>query len=354
MIPAPCVRAMAPPNARLPTLETKSLSGAAGSSAGSGWCSGARGFSCSWMRSVSLTCRGYGRACQLDARPIGPSVRAHVCSMMRHGRNCRKPAQGVGPRDRRGLAARLDGAARRRDPAGPVAQARASAPASARVVIGVALAIMIPRINDGKAERDARGRRRAGARAQRQPRARHQAPAAAHRRARCAQARRRRRRPRERRARASWWRASRPRSPPTPSKRAATGEISKVQGPTTCEHAAGHARRPARSASSTATRSSRKVPKVKTNVAGSIGYPFRAVVQLRDVHVRFCRTEQFPGEKLDRPTPRTVVQLPAACQARVSSAKAGGLVAADRGRNPAPRGERGSPMGFPATANGAC
>ncbi|HEY6891923.1 MAG TPA: hypothetical protein VI300_29245 [Solirubrobacter sp.] len=96
-------------------------------------------------------------------------------------------------------------------------------------------------------------------------------------------------------------------------KRAATGEISKVEGPTTCTHSAG-----------TPTTGPvgvfdcytivRHVPKVQTNVAGSIGYPFRAVLHYSTFTYAFCRTEQFPGEQLI-PDPRTVVQLPAACRA---------------------------------------
>ncbi len=58
----------------------------------------------------------------------------------------------------------------------------------------------------------------------------------------------------------------------------------------------------------------RKVPKVETNAAGSIGYPFRAVLDYKDFSYAFCRVEQFPGEKLV-PDPSRVVQLPAACQA---------------------------------------
>ena len=127
MIPAPCVRAIAPPNAWLPTLETNSLEWALPRPPRvSGLCSGARGFSCSWMRSGSAHTgedtgarvrarkgrfgRPFVRACMLDAR----HVECH-----------RKPAQSVDPRDHRGLAAPLDAAARRRRPAGSVAQARA-------------------------------------------------------------------------------------------------------------------------------------------------------------------------------------------------------------------------------------
>jgi type II secretory pathway pseudopilin PulG len=96
--------------------------------------------------------------------------------------------------------------------------------------------------------------------------------------------------------------------------RGAAGEMSKVQGPTTCERAAG-----APAAGEVGVFDCytvvRKVPKVATNVAGSIGYPFRAVVDFGDFSYAFCRTEQFPGEQLI-PDPRTVVQLPAACRSR--------------------------------------
>jgi hypothetical protein len=46
---------------------------------------------------------------------------------------------------------------------------------------------------------------------------------------------------------------------------------------------------------------------------GTIGYPFRAIVDFRAYTYAWCKTEQFPGEHLI-PDPRTVVQLPPACQ----------------------------------------
>ena len=89
--------------------------------------------------------------------------------------------------------------------------------------------------------------------------------------------------------------------------------MSQVQGPTTCAPAAGAP--PAVGVFDCYT-VVRKVPKVETNAAGSIGYPFRAVLDYYDFTYAFCRAEQFPGEKL-MPDPRTVVQLPAACQQRM-------------------------------------
>ena len=88
--------------------------------------------------------------------------------------------------------------------------------------------------------------------------------------------------------------------------------MSKVQGPTTCELAAGAATSGEVGVFDCYT-VVRKVPKVETNLAGSIGYPFRAVVHYDTFTYAFCRTEQFPGEQLI-PDPRTVVQLPAACR----------------------------------------
>ena len=95
-------------------------------------------------------------------------------------------------------------------------------------------------------------------------------------------------------------------------KRAAAGEISKVQGPTTCSPTAGGPTSGPLGVFDCYT-VVRKVPKVETNVAGSIGYPFRAVVDYKTFGYTFCRTEQIPGEQLI-PDPRTVVSLPAACQ----------------------------------------
>lgn len=95
--------------------------------------------------------------------------------------------------------------------------------------------------------------------------------------------------------------------------RGAKGEMSKVQGPTTCDLAGGAAVSGEVGVFDCYT-VVRKVPKVATNVAGSIGYPFRAVVHYDTFAYAFCRTEQFPGEQLI-PDPSTVVQLPAACRA---------------------------------------
>jgi hypothetical protein len=180
--------------------------------------------------------------------------------------------------------------------------------AAGAVVLGIALAVMIPRINEGKSER---------------------AAAAAAEQARAQKANRERviklqtprtgefaslKPARDASARAQMLTSVESAITADARKRAATGEISKVQGPTTCTRAAGT---PATGPIGVFDCYTvvRKVPKVKTNVAGSIGYPFRAVLHYDTATYAFCRTEQFPGEQLI-PDPRTVVQLPAACRAR--------------------------------------
>jgi len=181
------------------------------------------------------------------------------------------------------------------------------------LVLGIALAIMIPRINEGKSERAAsaaaeQARVRALNRERviklQQPRtgefaslkpAKNAGPAA------------------EVAARAQLVAGVETAITADAQKRAAAGEISKVQGPTTCSPTAGGPTSGPLGVFDCYT-VVRKVPKVKTNVAGSIGYPFRAVVNYSTFTYTFCRTEQFPGEQLI-PDPRTVVQLPAACRA---------------------------------------
>ena len=182
------------------------------------------------------------------------------------------------------------------------------------VVLGIVLAIMIPRINEGKSERAAsaaaeQARVRALNRERviklQQPRtgefaslkpAKNAGPAA------------------EVAARAQLVAGVETAITADAQKRAAAGEISKVQGPTTCSPTAGGPTSGPLGVFDCYT-VVRKVPKVETNVAGSIGYPFRAVVNYSTFTYTFCRTEQFPGEQLI-PDPRTVVQLPAACRAK--------------------------------------
>lgn len=176
------------------------------------------------------------------------------------------------------------------------------------LVLGVALAVMIPRINDGKATRAAQERAQ-------------QAKAAAANRARIIELQQ----PRSgsaaqllppagasatevRAAREDFLHRVESAITADAQARAAKGEMSRVQGPTTCAPASG-----AREGVFDCYTVVRRVPKVETNAAGSIGYPFRAVLDYETFRYAFCRVEQFPGEMLV-PDPNTVVQLPAACR----------------------------------------
>jgi hypothetical protein len=177
------------------------------------------------------------------------------------------------------------------------------------LVLGVALAVMIPRINEGKETRAAEARVQ-------------QAKADAANRARVVELQR----PRSgslaqllppagasatdvTAAREDFLRSVESAITADAQARAARGEMSRVKGPTTCEPVAG-----ASEGVFDCYTVVRDVPKVETNAAGSIGYPFRAVLDYEDFSYAFCRVEQFPGEKLV-PDPSKVVQLPAACRA---------------------------------------
>ena len=180
------------------------------------------------------------------------------------------------------------------------------------VVLGIALAIMIPRINDGKAERSAKAAAQQ-ARAQKANRARviklqqprtggfaALKPAAGASAGEIAG------------AREQLVASVQTAITADAQKRAAAGEISKVQGPTTCTPTAGGPTGDVGLFDCYTV--VRRVPKVKTNLAGSIGYPFRAKLNFATFTYAFCRTEQVPGEQLI-PDLRTIVRLPAACQA---------------------------------------
>jgi gas vesicle protein len=93
--------------------------------------------------------------------------------------------------------------------------------------------------------------------------------------------------------------------------RARTGEIRHVDGPTTCTVTPGTASGGARVAYDCFTITVHI--KRSAEVPGTIGYPFRAVVNFGDYSYAWCKVEQLPGERLI-PDPRTVVQLPKACQ----------------------------------------
>jgi hypothetical protein len=96
--------------------------------------------------------------------------------------------------------------------------------------------------------------------------------------------------------------------------RARAGEMRPVDGPTSCSPAPGTAAGGDVGVFDCFT-VTRRIEATAGTVAGTIGYPFRAVVDFRAFSYTWCKTEQFPGEKLI-PDPRLVVQLPAACRAR--------------------------------------
>jgi type II secretory pathway pseudopilin PulG len=94
--------------------------------------------------------------------------------------------------------------------------------------------------------------------------------------------------------------------------RAAAGEMKPVTGPTTCEHVAG-----------TPTSGdvgvfdcfvvTHRIDPTKHSASGAIGYPFRAVLNYKDFTYSWCKTEQVPGEMLVL-NPKDVTLLPPACR----------------------------------------
>jgi hypothetical protein len=57
-----------------------------------------------------------------------------------------------------------------------------------------------------------------------------------------------------------------------------------------------------------------KIKKTARTTAGEAGYPFRAIVDFRKFTYAWCKVEGIPGE-MSIPDPRLVVALPRACQA---------------------------------------
>jgi hypothetical protein len=94
--------------------------------------------------------------------------------------------------------------------------------------------------------------------------------------------------------------------------RGRTGEMRKVSGPTICSPTPGTPTGQAVGSFDCFT-ITKAIARTSRSVAGTIGYPFRAVVDFKNYSYSWCKTEQIPGEQLI-PDPRTVVQLPAACR----------------------------------------
>jgi hypothetical protein len=94
--------------------------------------------------------------------------------------------------------------------------------------------------------------------------------------------------------------------------RAAAGEMRHVDGPTTCSVTPGT--KVGAVGVYDCFTVTQGIKQSSRTSAGTIGYPFRAVVNFGTFTYAWCKVEQFPGEKLI-PDPRLVVQLPAACRA---------------------------------------
>jgi hypothetical protein len=99
--------------------------------------------------------------------------------------------------------------------------------------------------------------------------------------------------------------------------RADTGEMRRASGPATCEPKPGT---PAADADLSVRRGIyncdtvvRAIAESERNQAGSLTFPFRAVIDFTTYRVAWCRTNPVPGERVV-PDPRRVVELPPACR----------------------------------------
>jgi hypothetical protein len=180
------------------------------------------------------------------------------------------------------------------------------------VLLGIALAILVPRIDSGKASRaradaaeQARFRLQDRRRIAHEQTPRHGADTALKPPAGASPVRKQGARLQlVARVRDAVWADARARS--------AKGELRPLDGPTTCAAHKG----------TTLTGRfgvldcfvvAQRIKKTSRTAAGSIGYPFRAVVDFRRFSYAFCKVEGIPGE-LVIPDPRLVVALPRACQ----------------------------------------
>jgi hypothetical protein len=94
--------------------------------------------------------------------------------------------------------------------------------------------------------------------------------------------------------------------------RAARGEMKMVTTPPNCEHTPGTPTSGDVGVFDCFMVTSR-IPKGKANPEGAIGYPFRAVVHYDTFTYDYCKTELIPGEMLVL-APEDVTLLPKACQ----------------------------------------
>lgn len=94
--------------------------------------------------------------------------------------------------------------------------------------------------------------------------------------------------------------------------RGASGEIKPVTGPPVCERTPGTAEA-GRFGIFDCFMPTSAVPATKRNMAGSLGYPFRAVLNYDAFTYAWCRSEPIPGEKAVV-VDNAAIQLPDACQ----------------------------------------
>jgi hypothetical protein len=94
--------------------------------------------------------------------------------------------------------------------------------------------------------------------------------------------------------------------------RGASGEIKPVTGPPTCERAPGTPEAGGYGVFDCFLPTA-KIAATERNMAGSLGYPWRAVLHYDTFTYAYCRSEPIPGEKAVV-TDNQAIQLPAACQ----------------------------------------
>ena len=94
--------------------------------------------------------------------------------------------------------------------------------------------------------------------------------------------------------------------------RAARGEMKMVTTPPKCEHTPGTPTSGDVGVFDCFMITSR-IPMGKDNPAGALGYPFRAVVNYKTFEYDYCKTELIPGEMLVL-APEDVTLLPKQCQ----------------------------------------
>jgi hypothetical protein len=95
--------------------------------------------------------------------------------------------------------------------------------------------------------------------------------------------------------------------------RAAKGLMRAVQGPATCRPDNGYRDRKAFGVMDCFV-VARHIERTSRTAAGAIGYPFRAVIDYRHYTYSWCKVEGIPGEMMI-PDPNKLVALPKACQA---------------------------------------